>query len=96
METLERKVRNILKQQFSDEEIRFDHKPGERVSGFIISRKFEGLDSEARHEMIWRLLRAHLTSEERQQVLGFLDYTPAEEKFYIEVYEDPAQTEASR
>jgi stress-induced morphogen len=88
METLEQKVKNALKLQFKDEEIQFHHEPEERIHGFIISEKFEGLDSEARHEMIWSLLHAHLTPEERQQIIGFIDYTPAEEKFYAEAYED--------
>lgn len=88
MTTLEEKVRDVLKLQFEDEGIQFHHEPDERIHGFIISEKFEGLDSEARHEMIWNLLRAHLAPEERQQIIGFLDYTPAEEKFYAEAYED--------
>jgi len=86
--TLEEKVRNIHKLQFENEGIQFHHEPDERIHGFIISEKFEGLDSEARHEMIWNLLRAHLAPEERQQIIGFLDYTPAEEKFYTEAYQD--------
>ena len=88
MITLEEKVRNIHKLQFENEGIQFHHEPDERIHGFIISEKFEGLDSEARHEMIWNLLRAHLAPEERQQIIGFLDYTPAEEKFYTEAYQD--------
>ena len=82
MATIEQIVRELLKLQFREDEIQFDHEPGERISGFIISSKFEGLDSEARHEMIWRDLSARLTLEERRQVLGFLAFTPAEDKAY--------------
>jgi stress-induced morphogen len=88
METIEQKVKDILKLEFTDEEIQFDHNPEERISGFIVSEKFEGLDSEARHEMIWSRLRNHLSSEERRQVLGFLAFTPAEMQAYSEAYED--------
>jgi len=34
------------------------------------------------------LLRTHLTREERGQVLGFLTFTRAEERFYAEARED--------
>jgi acid stress-induced BolA-like protein IbaG/YrbA len=88
MGTIEQKVRDILKTQFADVEIRFDHEPGERVSGLIISEKFLDMDHEARQRTIWNLLRAHLTPEERRQVLGFLIYTPEEANAYTEAYED--------
>jgi acid stress-induced BolA-like protein IbaG/YrbA len=88
METFEQKVRNILRLQFKGEGIQFHHDPGERIYGFIISEKFEGLDFLTRHEMIWSVLRSHLTPEEQQQIIGFLEYTPAEEKFYSEAYEE--------
>jgi acid stress-induced BolA-like protein IbaG/YrbA len=86
MATIEQKVKELLQLQFREDEIQFDHEAGERISGFIVSEKFEGLDSEARHEMIWRDLRANLTSEERRQVLGFLAFTPAEDKVYEEAF----------
>lgn len=86
--TIEEKVREILKKTSTDDEIRFDHEPSERISGFIISEKFAGLDSEARHELIWKQLRSHLTPAERQSVLGFLAFTPEEEQFYTQAYDD--------
>ncbi len=88
MEMLEQKVKDALKKQFKDEDIQFHHDPGERIHGIIISDKFEGLDFEARHELIWNLLRAHLAPEERQQVLSFIDYTPAEIKAYTEAFSE--------
>jgi stress-induced morphogen len=88
METFEQKVKDILDLRFKDDEIQFNHEPGEPIHGFIISEKFDGLDSEARHELIWSLLRKHLTPEERQQIIGFLDYTPAEKEFYTEAFQD--------
>lgn len=86
MATTEQKVKELLKLQFREDEIQFDHEPGERVSGFIISSKFEGLDSEARHDMIWRDLSRHLSLEERRRVLAFLAFTPAEDKAYAEAF----------
>ena len=88
MEMLEQKVKNALKEQFNDADIQFHHGPGERIHGIIISDKFEGLDFETRHELIWNLLRAHLSPEERQQVLSFIDYTPAEIKAYTEAFKE--------
>ncbi len=86
MAAIEQKVKELLKLQFREDEIQFDHEPGERISGFIVSAKFEGLDSEARHEMIWRDLSTNLSLEERRQVLGFLAFTPAEDKAYAEAF----------
>ena len=88
MGTIEQKVRDVLKMQFADEAIQFDHEPGERVSGFIISERFLDMDHGTRQRIIWDLLRTHLTREERGQVLGFLTFTRAEERFYAEARED--------
>jgi acid stress-induced BolA-like protein IbaG/YrbA len=88
MGTIEQKVRAILKMRFSDEEIRFDHEPGERISGFIVSDKFFDMDHEARQRLISNLLYTHLAREERRQVLGFLAFTPEEERAYAEARED--------
>jgi len=88
MGTIEQKIIGILKPQFADVEVRFDHEPDERISGFIISEKFLDMDHEARQGAVWKLLRSHLTSEEKQQVLGFLIYTPEEAQTYSEAYQD--------
>ncbi len=88
MGTIEQKIIDILKTQFADVEIRFDHEPDERISGFIISEKFLTMDHEARQGAVWKLLRSHLAPDERQQVLGFLIYTPEEVKAYAEAYQD--------
>jgi hypothetical protein len=84
MATIEKRVREALQHRFSESEIRFDHARGERVSGFIVSKKFSRLGSEARYDMIWNLLRAHLNPKEQRQVMGFLAFTPAEEKAFSE------------
>jgi hypothetical protein len=88
MGAIEQKIIDIGKKQFADVEIRFDHEPDERISGFIISEKFSNMDHEARQGAVWKLLRAHLTPDERQQVLGFLIYTPEEVQAYTEAYQD--------
>jgi len=95
METTEQKVRHILKLQFADEEIEFDHDLGTPLLGRIVSEKFEGLDHEARHKMIWTPLRALLTREERRGILSFLAYTPAELKFYAEAFDGPPREKLS-
>jgi len=88
MDTIEQKVREVLKRRFSNEEIRFDHEPGERVSGFIVSEKFLDMDHLSRQKLISSLLFTYLTKEERRHVLGFLAFTPEEERFYAEARED--------
>jgi acid stress-induced BolA-like protein IbaG/YrbA len=88
MDTIEQKVREVLKIRFSDQEIRFDHEPGERVSGFIVSDKFLDMDHPSRQKLISSLLFTYLTKEERHRVLGFLAFTPEEEQAYAEARED--------
>jgi hypothetical protein len=87
MEVLERKVRTVLNMKFTDEEIRFDHDPGERISGFIVSDKFLDMDHETRQDLLWELFGTHLTPEEQQQVLGFFALTTHENQAYSEDYE---------
>jgi hypothetical protein len=88
MDQLEQKIIEIIRAQFTDAEIRYDHEPDERISGFIISENFLDMDHEARQGAVWKLLRAHLTPDEKQQVLGFLIYTPEEVQAYSEAYQD--------
>jgi hypothetical protein len=88
MGQLEQKIIDIIRAQFTDAEIRYDHESDERISGFIISENFLDMDHEARQGAVWKLLRSHLPPEERQQVLGFLIYTPEEVKAYTEAYQD--------
>jgi len=59
--------------------MRFDDDPGEIISGVIVSEKFWDMEFKARQELIWNLLDAHLTPEERRQVLGFQTFTPEEQ-----------------
>ena len=88
MGAIEQKIVAVLNRQFPDLEIQYDHEPDERISGFIISEKFLGMDHEARQETVWDLLRASLSQEERRNVLGVLIYTPQEVKAYTEAYEN--------
>lgn len=88
MGATERKISSILNIGFPDVEIRFDHEVGERISGFIISNKFLNMDHEARQNAVWSLLRNKLSQQERQEILGFLIYTPEELKVYSEAYDD--------
>jgi len=88
MGQLEQKIIDVIRAQFADAEIRYDHEPDERISGFIISEKFLDMDHEARQGTVWKLLRSRLTPDEKQQVLGFLIYTPEEVQAYTEAYQD--------
>lgn len=88
MDQLEQKIIDIIRAQFADAEIRYDHEPDERISGFIVSEKFLDMDHEARQGAVWKLLRSRLTPDEKQQVLGFLIYTPEEVQAYTEAYQD--------
>ncbi len=82
MEPLEQKVKKTLSNFFSEQALEIETFPGGRVSGFIVSDKFNNLGHLARQRMIWRLLRKKLTKSEQDKVLDFLAYTPEENEAY--------------
>jgi hypothetical protein len=84
METLERKVKDVLLELFAEHEIQIEDNPNGRVSGFIISDKFSDMNHEARYHKIWGPLRKKLTKSEQSKILGFIAFTPAEYEGYCE------------
>ncbi len=88
MGTLEKKIEKLLLSRFDDIEVRFDHEKGERISGFLISRKFSRMSHLTRQGTVWKLLRENLTEAQQRKILGFLIYTPKEIQTYSEAYED--------
>jgi hypothetical protein len=82
-----KKIGSILRKRFEDIEIRFDHEKGERISGFLISKKFSRMSHFTRQGVIWKLLRENLSDTQQRKILGFLIYTPREIQAYSEAYE---------
>jgi hypothetical protein len=71
------KVISVLVQALEPEYVRLENDEG--LSGFVVSRRFEGMPSLDRQEKIEEALRgASLAPEERRQVIMIAGLTPAE------------------
>jgi acid stress-induced BolA-like protein IbaG/YrbA len=78
--SIEEKVKSLLTKHFDENEIIFEDNPDGRVSGIIVSEKFEDMDDLQRQKIIWGLLRNEISKVERWQIIGFIAATPAEYK----------------
>jgi stress-induced morphogen len=75
---LKEKVKKILTDSFPDaDKVVLDDVDG--VSGYVTSRRFKGLEMIDRINMIWDVLDAKLTKEERKDVFSIVPVTPEEE-----------------
>ncbi len=84
MDHVEQKVKKLLMEYFSGNEIKFENNPDGRVSAIIVSDKFLDVDDQKRQQIIWNLLRKGLNKDERMRVIGFLAFTSAEYEGYLE------------
>lgn len=84
MEAFEKKIKDILLESFAEHELQLETEADGRVSGFIISDKFMGMDHLARQRKVWSVLRKGLTKNEQMKILGFVAFTPAEHEAYSE------------
>jgi stress-induced morphogen len=67
---------------FTELELELETRRDGRVTGSIISDKFNGKDELARQHKIWGLLHKKIKKAERRLILGFLAYTPEEHDAY--------------
>lgn len=75
------KLRGILCAEFPPPAtIRLDDDDG--IIGVVVSPRFKGMDAMDRVNLIWDLLGAQLTPEERRRVLTVVGATPEEEIFH--------------
>ena len=78
MEPFSKKLKRILKRAFpKPDRVRLRDEDG--IIGFVISPRFRGLDSSERLAMIWSVLDAQLTPEERRRIVIMIAVTPEEE-----------------
>lgn len=78
MGNLIKKIRRSLRQLFPPpDRVRLRDEDG--IIGVVVSKRFEGLESLDRINMIWDHLEKELTSEERKQIVIILAVTPFEE-----------------
>lgn len=84
METVITRVQKALRKEFSPHEIRLNYIGRGKFSGWIISKSFDEMTDEQRHQKVWKLLEAHLNEKDRNRILRFFTFTPLEEKMIFD------------
>ncbi len=84
METVITRAQKVLQKEFSPREIHFNHVGRGKYSGWIISKSFDELNDEERHQKVWNLIKANLTEKDRSRILGFFLFTPLEKKMIFD------------
>jgi stress-induced morphogen len=96
METVITRVQKALRKEFSPREIRLNYVGQGKFSGWIISKSFDELTDEQRHQKVWKLLEANLSEKDRNRILGFFTFTPLEEKMIFDENFDILKTSARK
>jgi hypothetical protein len=81
MGSLQEKLTRLIQQHLPESACDLETLPGGRVSGHVVSSRFEGQSFEDRRQ-VWRcFVEAHLESDEQARVSTVFFYTPAEYSF---------------
>jgi stress-induced morphogen len=73
-----RKLKRVLEEQFSPPD-KISLRNGDRIVGVVTSRRFRGMDTMQRQDLIHEILTTQLTPEARRHVLVIVAVTPEEE-----------------
>lgn len=78
MATSMNRIKKALTREFSPESIKLSRTKSGRISGWIISRSFEGQSTLDRQHRIWQLLDEQLEMEDNARIIGIFAVTPLE------------------
>lgn len=75
-----RRVKTILHDEFPEADaLKFElEKDGRRISGYVVSKDFNGMEDADRQDRVWDILENNLSVEEQSRILSVLAYTPSE------------------
>jgi len=75
-----RRVKTLLNDEFHDADaLKFEvSEDGEKVSGYVVSREFAGMEDADRQDRVWDVLEKNLSPAEQSRILSVLAYTPDE------------------
>ncbi len=76
--SLEKKIKKCIRRGLRDGHAELETLPSGRVSGFVVSSEFDGLDYDQRRLLLGALFDQELTPAERHNVGVLLTYSPAE------------------
>jgi acid stress-induced BolA-like protein IbaG/YrbA len=75
-----RKLKKILKEQFPlPDKVNLGDDDDDGVIGVVTSRRFYGMDTMQRQNLLHEILTTHLSREEQRHVLMIVAVTPEEE-----------------
>lgn len=72
------KLTRILSERFKDAEVKLERSGPTKVGGFLIWKKFVGVEQIKRQERLWKVLEKKLTKDEQLQITVILTATPEE------------------
>lgn len=77
-----RRVKTILNDEFPEADaLKFElEKDGRRISGYVVSKDFNGMEDADRQDRLWDILESNLSVEEQSRILSILAYTPDEQR----------------
>lgn len=75
-----RRVKTVLYDEFPEADaLKFElEKDGRRISGYVVSKDFDGMEDADRQDRVWDVLESNLSVEEQSRILSVLAYTPGE------------------
>ncbi len=75
-----RRVKTLLNDEFHDADaLKFEvSEDGEKISGYVVSREFAGMEDADRQDRVWDVLEKNLSPAEQSRILSVLAYTPDE------------------
>lgn len=75
-----RRVKTVLNDEFPEADaLKFElSEDGEKISGYIVSREFKGVEDADRQDRVWDILESNLSPAEQSRILSVLAYTPEE------------------
>ena len=74
------RIKKVLTKEFSPTGIRLERSPNGKISGWVISKSFEGQPAIDRQHRIWRLLDANLDPKDKERIVMIFTITPLERK----------------
>lgn len=77
-----RRVKTILNDEFPEADaLKFElEKDGRHMSGYVVSKDFNGMEDADRQDRLWDILESNLSVEEQSRILSILAYTPSEQR----------------
>ena len=84
MEDFKEKVGEIINAEFGENAADLEVLESGRVSGFVVSVRFDDKSDKERQDMLWEALREKLSQEELLNVSFLITLTPDEEEAYAE------------